>query len=88
MGRFPLQFRPRLLGAGFGFLPATGGSMSSWLLGSFLKCSDQSREAAEAFYSGAWRDGIIARYGNEPRITYFETVALADIASGFAGQLD
>ena len=48
----------------------------------------KSREAAEAFYSGAWCDGIIARYGNEPRITYFETVALADTASGFAGQLD
>jgi hypothetical protein len=48
----------------------------------------KSREAAEAFYSGAWRDGIIARYGNEPRITYFETVALADTASGFAGPLD
>ena len=48
----------------------------------------KSREAAEAFYSGAWCDGIIARHGNEPRITYFETVALADTASGFAGQLD
>jgi hypothetical protein len=48
----------------------------------------KSREAAEAFHSGAWRDGIIARYGSEPRITYFEIVALADTASGFAGQLD
>jgi Putative mono-oxygenase ydhR len=47
----------------------------------------ESREDAERFYSGAWLDGIRARYGGEPRITYFETVALADQASGFAGAL-
>jgi hypothetical protein len=45
----------------------------------------ESQAAAEAFYSGPWRDGIRARYGNDPRIQYFETVALADKASGKAG---
>lgn len=43
-----------------------------------------SREAAEAFYSGAWRDGIIERYGNPPRITYFETFAISDVDLGTA----
>jgi len=47
----------------------------------------ESRAAAEAFYSGPWLDGIQARYGNAPRISYFETVALADKASGYAGAL-
>jgi hypothetical protein len=48
----------------------------------------ESQEAAERFYSGEWLDGIRARYGTEPRITYFETVALTDKASGHAGGLD
>jgi hypothetical protein len=48
----------------------------------------KSQAAAEAFYSGPWRDGIRARYGNDPRIQYFETVALADIATGQAGAID
>lgn len=48
----------------------------------------ESREAAERFYSGEWLDGIRARYGSEPRISYFETVALTDKASGQAGGLD
>lgn len=39
----------------------------------------QSREAAEAFYSGPWREGIINRYGNAPRISYFDTFAIADV---------
>jgi hypothetical protein len=45
----------------------------------------ESQEAAEAFYSGPWVEGIRARYGCEPRISYFETVAIADKASGIAG---
>lgn len=45
----------------------------------------ETQEAAEAFYTGQWADGIRARYGNEPRISYFETVALADAESGRAG---
>lgn len=48
----------------------------------------ETQAAAEAFYSGAWADGIRARYGNDPRITYYETVALADTATGKAGALD
>ena len=47
----------------------------------------ENRAAAEAFYSGGWLEGIRARYGSEPRITYFETVALSDRASGQAGAL-
>ena len=43
---------------------------------------------AERFYSGEWLAGIRARYGTEPKITYFETVALTDKASGQASGLD
>lgn len=48
----------------------------------------ESQAAAEAFYSGPWADGIRARYGNEPRITYYETVAIADANTGTAGAVD
>jgi hypothetical protein len=48
----------------------------------------ESQEAAERFYSGEWLAGIRARYVTEPRISYFETVALADKASGQAGGVD
>ena len=39
----------------------------------------QTRAAAEAFYSGPWREGIISRYGAAPRISYFDTLAIADV---------
>ena len=45
----------------------------------------ETQEAAERFYNGPWMDGIRERYGCEPKISYFETVALADKASGKAG---
>jgi Putative mono-oxygenase ydhR len=48
----------------------------------------QTRAAAERFYNGPWLNGIVDRYGNAPTIQYFETVALADQASGYAGGLD
>jgi hypothetical protein len=48
----------------------------------------ETQAAAERFYNGPWRQGILERYGNAPIIQYFETVALADKASGYAGALD
>jgi hypothetical protein len=48
----------------------------------------ESQKAAEAFYSGPWVEGIRARYGSEPRIDYYETVAIADNISGTAGAVD
>lgn len=48
----------------------------------------ETQAAAEAFYTGPWRDGIRARYGNDPTIQYFETVALTDTATGQAGALE
>jgi hypothetical protein len=39
-------------------------------------------EAAKTFYSGPWLEGIKERYGSEPRITYFETFAIADQKDG------
>jgi Putative mono-oxygenase ydhR len=44
----------------------------------------ETQQAAEAFYNGPWLDGIRARYGGDPRITYFETVAIADAQTGIA----
>ena len=41
--------------------------------------------AAKAFYNGPWLEGIRARYGCEPRVTYFETFAIADQATHYAG---
>jgi hypothetical protein len=48
----------------------------------------ESQAAAEAFYSGPWVVGIRARYGCEPRISYYETVAIADRDIGRAGALE
>ena len=42
----------------------------------------QTREDAEAFYGGAWRAGIVERYGMEPEIEYFEVFAVTDNAAG------
>jgi Putative mono-oxygenase ydhR len=47
----------------------------------------ETQADAEAFYTGPWRDGIRARYGNDPKIQYFETVALTDKATGKAGAI-
>jgi hypothetical protein len=55
------------------FIHATEGGVAG---GSYLW---ESRAAAEAFYSGPWREGIILRYGAPPRITYFDTFAIADV---------
>ena len=42
----------------------------------------QSREDAEAFYSGQWVVGIRERYGMDPIIRYFETAAITDNVVG------
>jgi hypothetical protein len=41
--------------------------------------------SAQAFYGGPWRAGIRERYGCEPRISYFETFAIADAGTRLAG---
>ena len=41
-----------------------------------------SRAAAETFYTGPWRQGIVERYGVEPAIEYFEVFSIADNANG------
>jgi hypothetical protein len=42
-------------------------------------------DSAKAFYNGPWLEGIRQRYGCEPQISYFETFAIADQATSFAG---
>jgi len=48
----------------------------------------ETREDAERFYCGEWVTGIRARYGSDPRITYFEMVALTDRETGRSGGVD
>ncbi len=48
----------------------------------------ESLDAARHFYGGPWLDGIRARYGTDPQITYYETFAIADAPSGYAGPVD
>jgi hypothetical protein len=48
----------------------------------------KDRPSAERFYNGPGRRGIIERYGNPPRVQYFEAVALAGVATGYAGELE
>jgi hypothetical protein len=47
----------------------------------------ETQRTSEKFYNGPWMEGICERYGSEPKITYFETFALADKASEKAGAL-
>ena len=39
-------------------------------------------EAARAFYTGPWLDGIVERYGTPPQIEFYEVFALTDKARG------
>ena len=41
----------------------------------------ETRAAAEAFYTGPWRDGIRARYGMDPQIKVYETASITDNAA-------
>jgi hypothetical protein len=40
----------------------------------------QTREQAEAFYTGPWLDGIRERYGMDPQIKLFQTACITDNA--------
>lgn len=42
----------------------------------------RTRAAAEAFYGGPWRDGIVERYGQEPEIEYFTVFCITDNERG------
>ncbi len=37
-----------------------------------------SREAADATYSGPWRDMVTEKYGTEPQIEYFNSPVMVD----------
>ena len=38
----------------------------------------ETREDAEAFYSGPWLTGIVERYGTKPEIEYFTVFCITD----------
>lgn len=38
----------------------------------------KNKAAAEAAHDETWRRGVVARYGHEPRIVYFETPLVVD----------
>jgi len=50
------------------FQEGTGGGVYLW----------ENREAAEAVYSGEWRERIKSHYGAEPKITYYESPVIVD----------
>ncbi len=45
-------------------------------------------EDAKAFYSGAWLDGIVQRYGMQPQIEYYEVFAVTDNTRGTVNLLN
>jgi len=70
-----------------GFLEAEGFIRKQFIYGVDGKVAGgaymwKTLEAAKAFYSGSWLDGIRVRYGCEPKIMYFETFAIADHKDG------
>lgn len=70
-----------------GFLEAPGFVRKQFIYGVDGKVAGgtymwETLEHAKAFYSGPWLKGIVERYGNEPRITYFETFAVTDREKG------
>jgi len=48
----------------------TGGGVYLW----------KSREAAERFYSDAWKNMIAQRFGTQPQILFFETPVIVENA--------
>lgn len=48
----------------------------------------ETREDAKAFYSGAWLDGIVERYGMKPQIEYYEVFAVTDNTRGTVQTFD
>ena len=70
-----------------GFLEAPGFLRKQFIYGTNGKVGGgvymwETLEAAKAFFSGPWLDGIRERYRIEPRISYFETFAVADAKHG------
>jgi hypothetical protein len=54
-------------------------SERSWAGGVYQR---ETRAEAQAFYGGAWLDGIVERYGMRPQIELYEEFALTDNARG------
>jgi hypothetical protein len=38
----------------------------------------ESRAPAEAFFTGAWKDFMVGKYGHRPTVTYFECPVVVD----------
>lgn len=69
---------------GFGSVPGLIRKQFIWsetgIAGGVYQWSDI--QAAKAFYSGPWREGILNRYGTHPEIDYFTTFAITDNPGG------
>ena len=48
----------------------------------------ETLEDAKAFYSGAWLEGIVERYGMKPQIEYYEVFAVTDNTRGTVQTFD
>ena len=49
-----------------------GGGVYTW----------ESREIAERFYAGQWRENIVKMFGVEPQIQYFDSPVIVDNVAG------
>jgi hypothetical protein len=49
-----------------------GGGVYTW----------ESREAGEKFYAGGWRERLIATFGAEPQIQWFDSPVIVDNEQG------
>jgi hypothetical protein len=69
---------------GFGDVPGLVRKQFIWsergIAGGVYQWKD--RESAERFYGGPWLDGIRQRYGADPEIEFFKTLAITDNPGG------
>ena len=42
----------------------------------------ETRAQAEAFFTDAWKDAMAARFGDRPRVTYYDSPVIIDNAAG------
>ncbi len=42
----------------------------------------ESRAPAEAFFTEAWKDFMVGKYGNRPKVTYYECPVVVDNHTG------
>jgi len=84
IGREECRDHFRTIAPGFGTVPGLIRKQFIWsesgIAGGVYQW--ESIDDANRFYQGPWRDGIKARYGSDPEIEAFTTVAVTDNPGG------